>query len=1113
MGRQSREELELAVWESERRFEAIVQASPMGMHLYRLTEDGQLVFAGANPAADRILGVDNSQFVGQTIEVAFPALADTDIPERYRAVCRDGGTWHTEQIAYEDARIVGAFEVHAFPIGQRAMAALFLDITDRRLALQALHDSEEEHRRVVEIAPYSIATLDLSGNIVRCNLATARQHGFDNPGELVGHSILDLVAPEDRGRVQRALSTIATSLRVDPTATRLKRRDGATFEAFVSAAPLKSEAGQPRGVVVIARDATEELREARLLELQRDLALRLNSLTSVEPALELCLETAIEATSLDAANLYLVDRETGALRLAAGRGISAQFRHARRGVGVPADSPLGEQTRRGTPSYVTLDELSDPSLAAMTEEGLHCGGAIPVLHEGHPIACLTVGSRTCDEVRERDRHVVESIAAQLGGVIARLRAAEALQTNEEQYRLLVENQHDLVAQLDPTGQLLFVSPSYCTTFGRDRDELLGHSFMPLVHEADRPAVTQTLQKLLAPPHTEYLEHRAATREGWRWLAWQSTAVLGNDDEVREIISVGRDITARKKAEQALRYRSEFEALVLDISTRFINVSTDEMDAEITAALELLQRFASAEGGYLWRVSPDEATCRMQYAVGEAALETRERLPAEVPFDQVGPWQQALRAGQPMVVTDVEQLGEDATIIKKLVAPAGVRSVVDVPLRYGDKLHGFVGFLSRTPRDWSEDELSLLRLVAQVFTSALRRQADEAALGSLHEQLLQSQKMEAIGRLAGGVAHDFNNLLTGITGYTEMALSSLTPDDPLQEDLEEVLAASRRAASLTGQLLAFSRRQIIHPQVLNLNQVVRRSQKMLARIIGEDIELSFAASPQLGAVRTDPAQVDQVLVNLATNSRDAMPRGGQLHIETRNVTLDDEYARLHSDARAGDYVVLAVSDSGEGMDAETRRRVFEPFFSTKEKGKGTGLGLATVYGIVRQNEGFIDVYSEPGLGTTIKIYYPRVEQTAISAPPQQREPIPGGNEVILLVEDESMVRDLARRILTRHGYQVIDAPGGGDAFLLAEREPGRIDLLLTDVVMPKMNGRELYDRLRQTRVELRVVFMSGYTDDIIAQHGVLDPDMTFVQKPFAARDLLKAVRQALDAKIR
>jgi two-component system cell cycle sensor histidine kinase/response regulator CckA len=1107
MGDRSREDLEHAVWESEARFRAIVQASPMGMHLYRLTDDDQLVFSGANPAANAILGVDNAQFVGKTLEEAFPPLAETEVPARYRAVCRDGTPWRTEQISYQDDQIAGAFEVHAFRIGQRAMAALFLDITERTRARKALRDSEEEHRRVVELAPYSITTLDMAGRILRCNRTMARIHGFDEPTELIGTSAIDLVAPEDRERATQNLESLMERERLDPVRMRVLRRDGSTFEVFASAALLRSHHGEPRGVVIIARDATEELLQARLLQLQRDLAQRLNSMTTVDPALELCVQTAIEATSLDAGAVYLVDPTRGTLLLAAAKGLSTRFRLAR--AVLPADSPPGRQISTGIPTYLTFEQIRGPEYEAYVQEGLRTGGAIPILHEDRAIGCMSVGSHTRNDIPDRDRHVLESIAAQLGGAIVRLRAAEALLANEEHYRLLVENQRDLVVKMDLDGRLLFVSPSCCTVFGRTREELLGARFASLAHEDDREATSEAMKTLLVPPHTAYMEQRALTQEGWRWLAWQDTAVLGPDGHVREIVGVGRDITEKKRAEAALEYRSAFEALVLDISTRFINVASGEVRFEIESALEQLREFVGAAGGALWRVNQEQSACSMEYVAGDLARRVRALLPAAIPFDDVQPWE-ALRAGRPIVVEDAEQMDEGAGLIRRL-APSGVRALVNVPLVYGETLLGFVGFASSEPRRWTDDELSLLKLVAQVFTNALRRQEDERALQSLHEQLLQSQKMEAIGRLAGGVAHDFNNLLTGITGYAELAMGTLSEDDPLHDDLDEILSASKRAASLTSQLLAFSRRQIIHPQILDLNEVVRGSQKMLSRIIGEDIDLAFKPGARLASVKTDPAQVDQILVNLATNSRDAMPTGGHLSIETRNVSLDEEYAKLHPDAVSGDFVMLAVSDSGQGMDEETRRRVFEPFFSTKEKGKGTGLGLSTVYGIVRQNGGFIDVYSEVGLGTTVKIYYRRADGVATSVQARQRaEALPGGDEVILLVEDESMVRALARRILSRHGYRVIDAPGGGDAFLLAEREPGPIDLLLTDVVMPKMNGRELYERLRAGRSGLKVVFMSGYTDDIIAQHGVLDPDMIFVQKPFAADVLLKAVRRALDS---
>jgi len=392
-----------------------------------------------------------------------------------------------------------------------------------------------------------------------------------------------------------------------------------------------------------------------------------------------------------------------------------------------------------------------------------------------------------------------------------------------------------------------------------------------------------------------------------------------------------------------------------------------------------------------------------------------------------------------------------------------------------------------------------------------RKRAEDALRQSEEHLRQAQKMEAIGRLAGGVAHDFNNLLTVITGRSELLLRRLGPDEPFRRQVELIQQTAFRAADLIRQLLAFSRKQMLQPKVLDLNAVVAGMEGMLRRLIGEHIELVSLRDPMLGQVKADPGQLEQVIMNLAVNARDAMPQGGALTIWTANVDLDGAFTRSHAGARPGPYVMLAVEDTGVGMDADTRAHVFEPFFTTKGPGKGTGLGLATVYGIVKQSGGYVLVKSEPGQGSQFEIYLPRLEEP-VDAPEEAiaRSGLPRGSETVLLVEDQDEVRDLAREILEMSGYTVLEARHGREALLVCERHAGPLHLLLTDVVMPHMGGRELADRLAPAYPGLKVLYMSGYTEDAIVHHGVLDPGTSLLQKPFTSDVLAKRVRDLLDA---
>jgi CheY-like chemotaxis protein len=374
-------------------------------------------------------------------------------------------------------------------------------------------------------------------------------------------------------------------------------------------------------------------------------------------------------------------------------------------------------------------------------------------------------------------------------------------------------------------------------------------------------------------------------------------------------------------------------------------------------------------------------------------------------------------------------------------------------------------------------------------------------------------MEAVGRLAGGVAHDFNNLLMVISGYTYVLLNQLGMADPRRQKAEAIQEATQRAATLTRQLLAFGRKQVLELKVIDLNAVVADISKLLRPLIGEDIEVVVTRDPQLGHTEADPGQVEQVVMNLAVNARDAMPSGGKLIIETRNADLDDNYQRAHANVKPGRYVMLAVSDTGCGMDAETQLRIFEPFFTTKEKGKGTGLGLSTVYGIVKQSGGYVFAYSELGRGTSFKIYLPRVDEAAADSVPERQARIGlRGSESILLVEDEESVRELIAEALKAQGYNVLVAGNGQEALALAAPANCHIDLLISDVVMPGMSGRELAKRMAGSRPGMRVLYLSGYTEDAIVHHGVLDPGTAFLQKPFSLDALACKVREVLDSEV-
>ncbi len=406
------------------------------------------------------------------------------------------------------------------------------------------------------------------------------------------------------------------------------------------------------------------------------------------------------------------------------------------------------------------------------------------------------------------------------------------------------------------------------------------------------------------------------------------------------------------------------------------------------------------------------------------------------------------------------------------------------------------------------DLIAIEGIARDITDQMR---EREQMRLIEHQLTLSTRLESVGRLAGGIAHDFNNILTTILGYAELLMDRVGETDPSHRLMREIHKAGSRATALTQQLLAFSRRQLLQPRVLDLNAEVADVRGMLERVLGEDIEIVERLHPELGRIRADPTQIEQVLLNLVVNSRDAMPRGGTVTIETDNVILDEDYARRHIAVSPGPYVRLTVSDTGVGMDREVQSHIFEPFFTTKEKGKGTGLGLSTVYGVVKQSGGNVWVYSEPGQGSTFKVYLPRVTETGEPVPPAVAAELParGGRETILLVEDEAGVRELAQEILAGLGYRVLTARDGQDALEVAAAHPEPIQLMVTDVVMPRLSGRALADRMHPLRPDTRVLFMSGYTEDAIIQHGLLVSGIAFLEKPFTPARLGAKVREVLD----
>jgi two-component system, cell cycle sensor histidine kinase and response regulator CckA len=601
----------------------------------------------------------------------------------------------------------------------------------------------------------------------------------------------------------------------------------------------------------------------------------------------------------------------------------------------------------------------------------------------------------------------------------------------------------------------FMSDYVETMLGYTAEEWLSSPdfWQKIIHPEDKERIAGVIAHDFATGKGSTTEFRLIAKDGR--IVWvESRRVVITDDEGKAIgvRGVTMDITERKRAEQELRQSEErYRELVENAHDIIYSHDLEGNYLSVNKAAETITGYTREESLKM---------NLMQTVAPEYVEKAREMIERKLSGDEVTAY-------------DLEIIAKD-----------GRRIAVEVNTRI------------------------MLQDGIPIGVQGIARDVTERK--HLETQLRQSQKMEAIGLLAGGVAHDFNNLLTAITGYSELTLRKLKGEDPLRHNLEEIKKAGERAAALTRQLLAFSRKQVLQPHVLDLNAVVSDMEKMLRRLIGEDIELRTVLEKGLGAIKADPGQIEQVIMNLAVNARDAMPAGGRLTIETENVYLDEEYAKQHISVKSGSFVMLAVSDTGTGITKETHARIFEPFFTTKEAGRGTGLGLSTVYGIVKQSGGTIWVYSEVGQGTTFKVYLPRVDEGAQEyRRSAEVEEALYGAETVLLVEDEEMVRKLARQVLEMYGYQVLEAANGGAALLICERHRGEIALLLTDVVMPEMSGRELTGRLLQLRPEMRVLYMSGYTDNAIVHQGVLDEGTDFIQKPFSPDILARKIREVLD----
>jgi len=698
--------------------------------------------------------------------------------------------------------------------------------------------------------------------------------------------------------------------------------------------------------------------------------------------------------------------------------------------------------------------MSESEKAARLEAMIH---AVRLANRGNPSARLVPSVRQdrldvlAEELNTLLRRITEQhLGAKQPDTTSELGERSTVDEETRMLRFAIDEAPDAIIWIDENGRLPYVNDATCRFLGYTREELSQMHLWDIDPDfpKDRLAEEWALYRK-GEFGMQHLETRWRRKDGTVFPIEVSSRHMWFGD--RELhVAFNRDITERRKTLERLQSsRAHVQAVLSDASM------------------------------ILWAID-SEGVFTLQEGQGLTAL--------------------GLEPGANLGMSIFDVYGYHSDVVRDVrSALAGTAATVihDV---------GDMTFETRVKPSYGPSGELLGVIGVSIDVTERKRLEQERA--RLQSQLLQAQKLESVGLLAGGVAHDFNNMLHVIMGFTDLLLHSLSDDSPLRSYAVEIDRAAQRAQEVTRQLLAFSRKQLISPKPSDLNALVARLSATLLRLIGEDIELHVDVEDNLWIVNVDPSQIDQIVINLAVNARDAMPKGGKLTVETANVKLDEPYCRQHVGARPGDHVLLAVSDNGIGMDKDTLSRVFEPFFTTKERGKGTGLGLATVYGIVKQNDGFMSVYSEPGEGTTFKIYLPRALEAGAVVVADDEQVSAGGSGTVLVVEDEASVRQLTAALVESVGYTVVVADGPAEAIAMCKREDLKVDVVLTDVVMPTMSGKELRDRLAELRPGIKVLFTSGYTANVIAHHGILEKGVAFIAKPFSVRELARKLTEVL-----
>jgi PAS domain S-box-containing protein len=978
--------------------------------------------------------------------------------------------------------------------------------SQRDATLEALRQSEERLRQFFESMPEYGYLVSPEGTVLDVNKAACRALGYKKE-ELVGKPLKAIYAPESLPRMKELLARWQETGQLLDEEMVILTRNGERRTVLLSADVIREGEGQVLHSISVQKDITERKEAETALK---------------KAAAE--WQATFDATT---DGIYVLDDDQRILRankawarmfnVSADKAVGRYCWEIMHGTDEPIpDCPLvrmKQSRQRETLEY----EVAECYFESVVDPILDDGGA--VIGALHIVRDTTERRRAEEALQQRASQL--ALLNEIGGRVAALLDLDQVLGQAAQ---LVQKRfgfHHVGLFIRASGEdrmvLSACAGEFAPLFPRDHSVALGRGMVGWVGLHGETLLANDVDA--EPRYLNPYPDRLPTRS-------ELSVPIRIGDEVVGVL----DLQSPQPDAFEPSGVTTLETLAAQVAVAINNARLYSQAAQRNRELTLLNRViaATAVGEALESVL--EVVCRelalaFEVPQAAAALFNEEKTEAVVVAEYLAPGRppslgatiptagnpgalHLLRNKTPLVIEDAQTDPRQAPI-HDLLRQRGTVSLLLLPLMMGEEVVGSLGVDAIEPRAFSAEEVDLAQRVAEQISGVLARARLRKERRQLEEQFHQAQKMEAVGRLAGGVAHDFNNLLTVFHLSTRLMERRLHHEDPLWGHVQRIQDAGQRAAGLVRQLLAFSRREIVEPKVLDLNQVLGELDKMLRRLIGEDLELTLLLADDLAPVKIDPTQVEQVVVNLAVNARDAMPFGGKLTIETANVVLDAAYAAQHLEVEPGEYVLLAVSDDGVGMSEEVQARLFEPFFTTKEKGKGTGLGLATVFGIVKQNQGYIGVYSEPGQGTTFKIYLPRVAEDA-PPPPRPPQATARGTETLLLVEDEAQVRELTHDILQGQGYQVLAARDGVEALRVAEAHEGPIHLLLTDVVMPRMSGKGLADQLLRTRPEMRVLFTSGYTDNAIVHHGVLAEGIAFLSKPFELEAIARKVRDVLDA---